>query len=305
MLDLDFAFFNLNSNEKRGLMYQKYFLDRLGPVFFSPRVDKLIQLSNLNFRGCNISMPLGPANLKMMGPEKKQMMLERSTAIVQEYNLPSMAVDRRLKEQLLELSIGFPLIFGDNFIKALTLAITGRMLSRHAIKRVVLVGEVDCFPQLVSALGAYGVPLSIQTMYPGQYEVMSYRLLYEKGYAVSTSVLNPYSWEKGDLVFLFDPEKEGLAFAFPRAYCVQLTNNGWDLAPELENQFTQNGMDSRLYNLAPIMETCLLVEAGFLSPGGEQIRTNDISREEGQKFLTIQKVGDVLGLWDLFLDKAI
>jgi hypothetical protein len=305
MLDLDFAFFNLNSNDKRGLVYRKYFLDRLGPVFFSPRVDKLIQLSNLNFRGCSISIPLGPANLSIIKPEKRQMMLERSTTIVQDYNLPSMAVDRRLKKQLLELSIGFPLIFGDNFIKALALAITANMLSRHEIKRIVIVGEVEYFPEFVSAICAYGVPLSIQTICPGQYEVMTYRLLYEKGYAVSTSALNPYSWEKGDLVFLFDPEKEGLAFAVSRAYCVQLTNNGQDLAPELENQFAKNGLVSKLYNLAPIMETCLLVEAGFLSSGGEQIRTNDISREKGRNFLTLQKVGDVLGLWDLFLDKAI
>lgn len=305
MLDLDFAFFNLNHNEKRGLVYRKYFLDRLGPVFFSPRVEKLIQLSDLNFQGCQISMPLGPGNLSLIEPETRQLMLKRSAEIVEDYKLPSMAVDRRLKQQLLELSISFPLVFGDNFIKALAVALTARMLSRREIKRVIMVGETDYFAEFISGICTYGVPLSIQTTFPARYEVMTYRLLYEQGYAVSTSVLSPQSWGSGDLVFIFDPEQETLALAFPGVCCVRLTNNGCGLVPELEARLRENGMASNLYNLAPIMETCMLAEAGFLSPGGEQIRANGANPGDGQKFLALQQVGNEMGLWDRFLDKAI
>lgn len=305
MLDLDFAFFKLSSDEKRGLFYRKQFLNRLAPVFFSPRVEKLIQLNELNFTGCQISMPLGPGNLGLIEPEKQQSMLKRCTGIVQDYQLPSMAVDRRLKRQLLKLSIGFPLVFGDNFIKALAAAITARMLSRRKIKRIIIVGEVDHYAEFISGISLCGVPLSIQTMFPAQYEVMTYRLLYEQGYAVSTSALNPHSWDAGDLVFIFDPHREGLAVAFPQACCIQLTNNVCGLAPELEAKLSRNAVESRLYNLAPIMETCMLGEAGILSPGGEQIRANEAERDDGNIFLTLQQVGEELGLWDLFLDKAI
>lgn len=305
MLDLDFAFFNLNHNEKRGLVYRKYFLDRLGPVFFSPRVEKLIQLSELNFRGCQISMPLGPGNLSLMEPETRQLMIERSADIVRDYQLPIMAVDRRLKQQLLELSISFPLVFGDNFIKALAAALTSRILSRREIKRIILVGETDYFTDFISGICAHGIPLSIQSRFPAQYEVLTYRLLYEKGYAVSTSFLSPQGWDRGDLVFIFDPREEGLAVAFPGVCCIRLTSNSCGLAPELEAKLSKNCLVNNLYNLAPIMETCMLAEAGFLSSGGERIWTNGANLDEGQKFLGLNQVGAELGLWDLFLDKAI
>jgi hypothetical protein len=305
MLDLDFAFLNLNHSEKRGLMYRKYFLDRLGPVFFSPRVEKLIQLSGLNFQGCQISMPLGPGNLSLIEPETRQLMISRSAAIAREYQLPRLAVDRRLKQHLLELSISFPLVFGDNFIKALAVALTARMLSRRELKRVILVGETEYFTDFIEAICAYGIPLSIQTRFPARYEIMAYHLLYEKGYAVSTSVLSPHTWDEGDLIFIFDPREEGAAAVLPRVCCIRLVDNSCGLAPELEAKLGRNGMLNRLYNLAPIMETCMLAEAGFLSFDGEKIGTNGANSNEGRKFLGLQQVGAELGLWDLFLDKGI
>lgn len=305
MLELDFAFFNLKHNEKRGLVYRKYFLDRLGPVFFSPRVEKLIQLNGLNYQGCQISMPLGPENLNRIEPETRYLMLKRSTDIARDYHLPSLAVDRRLKPQLLELSNSFPLVFGDNFIKALAVALTAGILSRREIKRVVLVGETAYYPDFISAICALGIPLSIQSRFPAQYEVLTYRLLYGKGYAVSTSGINPHTWDKGDLVFIFDPREEGLAVAFPQVCTILLTNSSCGLAPELEAALDRNGIVNNLYNLAPIMETCMLAEAGFLSSDGENVWTNGASPEEGQKFLGLEQIGTELGLWELFLDKAI
>ncbi|MGI5911232.1 MAG: hypothetical protein ACOX6E_01445 [Syntrophomonadaceae bacterium] len=302
MLDLDFAFFNLNHAEKRGIMSRKYFLDRLAPVFFLPRVEKLIQLTGLNFQGCQISMPLGPGNLSLIELEKRQAIFQHTTKLVKEYHLTRMAVDRRLKEQLFELSNSFPVIFGDNFIKALATALISRILSRHVIKRIIMVGEMEDFPEFLSEIGEFGVPLSIQSMYPTRYEVMTYRLLYEKGNAVSTSALNPYSWGKGDLVFVFDPAQEELTMAYANACCyVRLTNNGCNLAPELEAKLSQNGLVNCLYNLAPIMETCMLEEAGFSVRGAERVNEGS----HGRVFITLKQVGDEMGLWDLFLDKAI
>jgi hypothetical protein len=40
MLDLDFAYLNLMSKDQEGLMYRRNILDKLIPLFFSPRVKK-------------------------------------------------------------------------------------------------------------------------------------------------------------------------------------------------------------------------------------------------------------------------
>jgi len=302
MIELDFALFNLKHEEKRGLMYRKYFLDRLAPFFFLPRVERLIELGELNFRGCQISLPLGPGNLNLIEPELKQNIINQTAELAKGYELSIVAVDRRLKQQLLELSIGFPAIFGDNFIKALTYALTLRALSRRDIRRIIIVGEIDGFPQFIGGMSTLGVPISMQTINPGQYEIMNYHLLYERGYAISISALNPQSWDKKDLIFIFDPAQEGLAMVSPHSCCVCLTNNGCDLAPELENKLSKNGLVKSLYNLAPIMETCLLAEAGILSTNGEQVGAE---QPLDLDFFAIQQVGDNMGLWDLFLDKAI
>lgn len=241
----------------------------------------------------------------LLEPETRRLLLNRSADIARSYQLPGLAADRRLKRQLLELSVNFPLVLGDNFIKALAVALTVRMLSRRELKRVILVGETDYFPDFISGICAYGIPLSIQSRFPARYEVMAYRLLYEKGYAVSTSLLRPQTWDKGELVFILDPREEGAAAAFPRASCVPLTDNSRGLAPELEAWLDSNGIVNDLYNLAPIMETCMLAEAGFLPPSGENIGTNMAAMEEGRRFLELQEVGTELGLWNLFLDKAI
>ena len=62
MADLDFGFLNILYGDKKGLIYQKYFLDRLAPIFFPPRVARLVELRGLDSRICSIVLPLGPGN---------------------------------------------------------------------------------------------------------------------------------------------------------------------------------------------------------------------------------------------------
>jgi len=302
MLDLDFAFFNLINTDRRGIAFKKIFLDRLAPIFFFPRVEKLIDLRELNSRGCNIILPLGQGNLRILEPENQRAILNKSTTILNEYKLQTMAVDRRLKPQFLELSNGFSPVFGDNFIKALAFVLIRESLVKKKIGKMIIVGDTEKFPNFIEELTIYDVPISIQNYNPSRYELLAHHLLYEKGYAVSTSYLNPENWGDRDLVVMLDLDGQQLAIRYPEAFYIRLSNNSCNIAPQLEKCLLNSGIDCKLHNLAPIMESCLLSKAGFLSSSEEQDKAN---KKDGKYFILLQELGDELGLWDLFLDKII
>jgi len=44
MLDLDFAYLSLQTSDRKGLAGRKYFLDRLAPLFYGPRIARLIKV---------------------------------------------------------------------------------------------------------------------------------------------------------------------------------------------------------------------------------------------------------------------
>lgn len=305
MLDLDFAFFNLMHNERRGLFSQKSFLDRIAPVFFAPRVEKMIEIPDLQARGCNITIPLGVGNLTMLEPDTQKTMAEKSNHLVNDYQLSGLAVDRRLKPVRTRLLPETTLIFGDNFIKALAAALVARMLSRRQIKKVVIVGDMDHPERFAARICDYGLPVSIQSYHPSRYEVLNYRMLYEKGYAFATSYLDPHGWNRGDLVLVFDSE-DLPPLNRTDAFCLRLDNDSRGLSPQLESGLLRHGMQSSLYNLAPIVESCLWAQAGFLNDYAEHATNGlmeyNVDIDEADKFVTLQTLGDSLGLWDIFLD---
>jgi hypothetical protein len=57
MGELDFAFFNLIKQDKKGLFYKKGLLDRLTPFIFHPRIKNLIQLPSLDPLVCLARIP--------------------------------------------------------------------------------------------------------------------------------------------------------------------------------------------------------------------------------------------------------
>lgn len=301
MFELDFAFYNLKNADRRGIFCQKFILDRLAPVLFSPRVERLIDLRDLGARGCNIMLPLGPGNLRMLEPETQENIVNKSTAILEDFKLPAMAVDRRHKKQFSELFSNLPLVFGDNFIKALASVLVRETLSRRDIKKLVVVGDTDYFLDFISEISNLGIPVSLQSDHPSRQEILAYHLLYEKGHAVSTSYIKPQHWQRGDLVLMIDQDRQQLALTYPQAFYLRLGNDVCNLALELEQRLQQNGMDRALHNLAPILEISLLAKAGIWDHDAEQNK----AKGEGQCFLFLQELGYELGLWDLFLDKAI
>ncbi|MDD3888915.1 MAG: hypothetical protein PHR65_03225, partial [Syntrophomonadaceae bacterium] len=244
MLELDFAFFNLINTDKRGLAYRKFFLEKLAPIFFRPRIARLIDLADVHLKGCNIVLPLGRGNFQLLEEDKQQDLFNYSIHMSSEFNLPALAVDRRLKEQLLKLSNDFPLIFGDNFIKALACAYIKKWLGVRAIKKIIIAGETEYFMNFIEHIARFGRPVSIQNYNPTHYEILAYRLLYEKGSAVSTSYFNPASWEAGDFIIMLDPDQNQMAVHAPGSFCLKLANNYAGLAPELENSLMQSGLEA-------------------------------------------------------------
>lgn len=302
MLDLHFGYFNIMNNDRRGLFFQKVFLERMAPVFFAPRVEKLIEIRDLQARGCNITIPLGAGNLALLPPATRQVMAEKSRHLIDDYGLSGLAVDRRLKSLPAGCLPATPLVFGDNFVKALADALVARMVSRRDLKKIIVVGDLDNPLGFAARLCSYGLPVSVQSYHPSRYEVVSYKLLYEKGCALATSYLEPATWERGDLAIVFDGEN--LAGVHnSEAFCLRLDNSSRGWSPQLEYGLELNGIPGTLNNLAPIVESCLWFQAGFSQCYAEHARS-DLQEpvNEADSFLKLETLGDSIGLWDVFAD---
>lgn len=304
MLDLDFAFFNMREDNRKGLANRKTFLDRLAPFLFPPRVERLINFGRMGLKGCNVMLPLGEGNWSIMNQDNRGLMMEKTGAILEEYELSRMGVDRRLKGILSGHGYHLPVIYGDRFISVLAAVMVDAMISRHDIKKLVLVGDIPQIEPLINSISCYKIPISMQNYNPGRYEIMAYRLLYEEGLAVSNSYLNPQNWEKGDLIISVEHGRSNLALASPQAFYIRLDNDRSGLAPELEEVLRGSGLSPQLYTLAPILESCLLSQAGKIDHDGEEQSVNKSGkrRELHQEMI---EAGHGLGLWEPFLDKGL
>jgi len=299
MLDLDFAYLSLQTSDRKGLAGRKYFLDRLAPLFYGPRIARLIEVPQLA-AGCNIHLPLGAGNIASLPEERRQRFVEKTGQLLEELQLTRLSAERSLRQAWPNLDEYFHLVWGDDFIKALGYTLVQEVMSRRGADKIILVGDIKTYSDLLEALTVFEVPISVQSLKPVDYEVMTYRLLYDKGCAVSNSYLNPQGWEQGDLILVFDGEAESLIAAAPGQFLFRLTNSSRGLAPDLEEHLEQNGVSGRLGTIAPILETCIAAKAGFATDHAEQNRA-----KARASFQDLQAAGEELGVWDIFLDKVI
>jgi len=304
MLELDFAFLNMMNEKRQGLAARKFFLDRLAPIFYSPRVNNLIQFRDLGIKGCNVFLPLGQANWKQLEENRRTTMLTRSEGILQEYELPRMAADRRLNKLLEITAPMFPALFGENFIKVLAAVLVRNTLERHAVNKLIVVGELPELIPLLEHLGRYLIPISVQNTHPARFEYAAYKLLYERGLAVSNSYICPDTWEKGDLILLFDAACKGLALAAPHTFYFELINESRGLAPGLENDLNRAGMDDHLQTLAPILESCLYTKAGIKQVSVEKVEL-DFQVKQRAELEKLIEAGDEMGLWEAFCHQSL
>lgn len=298
MVELDFGFLSLLHDDRTGLIYQKFFLERLAPIFFPLRVARLVELPEFDSRVCSMVLPLGPGNIQHLDREKRKRLLEHHDVLMSDFRLGVLAVDRRLKEDFLSLDCKYPLVFGDFFIEVLALVQIRRIVSNYRVKKIIIVGASAHFSMLLEALSQFGVPVSIQSSRPDRYEVLAYRLLYEKGCAVSTSLFNPTEWEKGDLVVAL---ASGCDFRSYPCLCLHLGDDQYGLAPELDRRLKLSGWEGRLHHLAPLLESTMLAKAGYFESNEEPIKFNDHMLD----LPYLEGLGSQMGLWDRFLDKAL
>jgi hypothetical protein len=292
MLDLDFAFFNLINETKRGLVYKKVFLDKLAPFFFAPRLERLIKIRYIAACGGHILLPLGIDNLNVLPMGKQILMAQKTEDLLKQYQLEKLAVDRRLKNCLPRIFPERELVFGENFIKALAHVLIKGYISRYEICRLIVVGNIEELHLFIESLEQYRMPVSIQTVTPHRDEIFARQLLYEKGQAVSTSYLAPENWEPDDLVIIFD---DNIRLMDKKRITVIFLNNYSDnLAPELESELAEHNLEPKLFNLAPILESCLREKAGI----------SDTDEETVSDFFDLEELGYQRGLWDHFLDKV-
>lgn len=299
MFDLDFAYLDLQTSDRKGLAGRKYFLDRLAPLLYGPRITKLIEVPQLG-SGCNIHLPLGAGNLASLPERGQQRFLEKTGQLLEELNLTNLSAERSLRQVWPHLGEYFDLVWGDDFIKALGYTLVQETMSRRDANKIILVGDISTYTDLLEALTVFEVPISVQSLKPVDYEVMTYRLLYDKGCAVSNSYVNPQGWEKGNLILVFDGEAESLIAASPGQFLFRLTNSSRGLAPDLEEHLEQNGISGQLGTIAPILETCITVKAGINSAHAEQHMSKPTA-----PFQVLQAAGEEIGVWDIFLDKVI
>lgn len=304
MLNLDFAFFTMMENKRQGLAGWKLFLDSLAPVFLSPRVEKLIELGDLGFRGCNILLPMGIGNWTLLDGAKRSRMIEKSTELLEQYALNTMAVDRRLKDVLASDMRNDSFVYGDNFIKLLAAVLLDKAVSTKEITKLIIAGDLPGMSTFIRQISHYNIPISIQNYHPLRYENMIYRLLYEEGLAVSTSYINPHNWEEGNLLLCFDAIYRKMALASPNLFYIELSDECSGLAPEIENCLKKYGFKQQLQVLAPIMESCLYTKAGIIDLSGEE-KNLEKEQDKGKNYDKLIKAGQDMGLWIPFLDKVI
>ena len=301
MPEFDFAILNMLDHNRQGLAFKKYFLDRLAPVFFSPRVEHLIHFGDLGLSGCNVFLPLGVGNWKQLESGMRDHMWKKSEEILQDFAVANMAADRRLKKAFGPGESVFPLVFGDNFIKALAAVLVRHIIERRQVDKLILVGNMPELLPLLDSLVVYGLPISIQNQNPVRDEAIAWRLLYEKGWAVSNSYISPENWNRGDLIILFQPGYKRLAMASPGSFFLELTDESRDLAPSLENALVRVGMDNSLPILAPILESILFTKAGILRCDAEKNYLNYKPEiKSGDDLAMLIEAGEQLGLWDPF-----
>jgi len=303
VLDLDFAFFNMLNNNRQGLANRKTFLDKLAPLLFSPRVERLIYFGRLGLKGCNLMLPLGEGNWGILNQDNRGWMLARISAILAEYDLPRMGVDRRLREALNTQEHQLSLLFGDRFISLLASVLIDQAISRHDINKVVLVGDIPHLWPLIRSVAIHQIPVSLQNYCPKRYEMVVHRLLYEEGLAVSNSCINPHNWAKGDLVLTVEPDQGRIALASPQAFYIRLDDERAGMAPELEQVLQGAGLNSQMYNLAPILESCLMALAGKPDHNGEN-KYFDTEVMSVNMYREMIETGCRLGMWEPFLDKV-
>lgn len=273
----------MRQTPRRGAAGHARLLNCLAPFFYAPRMVGEIDLGLGGKKQTQVCFPLGKENWRLLREETRRRLFGKLRRFMGKENRGPVAADARLRTEF----SGYPdMVWGDSFRTALLAVLAEAYLMRHTARRLIL--AADPFPQLAEFLeysSRLDVPIMVQNLHPGRVEPLCWRLLHEKGIAVSCGRLRPELWKAGDLILSFRQEMQGLLHQKRLAGLV-LSDEGKGFAPELEERVAAAGLDGTLAVLSPLLESRLLE--------GTDGRGNVAAMiEQGKKY----------DLWGAFLDK--
>lgn len=291
------ALVNIIESERRAIRFGSGVLNRVAPLFFRPRLQTVIKMDRIGLGGFRVVIPLTSTGWSQVNDETRQKLFRQSLGVCSNNNLPLIAVNRGLSE---DLDLNHKLHTGDYLITTLALLKTELIAERMITRRVVIAGADLPFFQLARLMQErYQIPVTLQSMKPAELEAEASRMLYRDGIPLTIAPFNPQSWAQKDIIIFFHEYYAYWGELYGLGAKVNLCNNSTGHAPLLEEELKNSGINPTLENLAPLLETHILgSEEGVLSEMIECVE--DKGKEVFFYFLDKDFVGPyntLKGLW--------
>jgi hypothetical protein len=274
------ALLSLLPGEKKGPLFKPRVLNRIAPFFFSPRLRGALVIPELGLTGFRLMIFMGPTNWENMEEKNKLHFAQRVHTICVDRGISELGVSRRLDTRL------FAGCDGENFVTAWALVWIKEQVTKHKVRRLVIISDHN--PELLvqSMMERYSLPVTWQSNEPVKHEPEALKLLYRTGIPVSLAPFQPQDWEAGDLIICRGEGYANWACHYGKGSMLNLSNGSKGHAPVLEQALSKQGLDPGLHNLAPLLEA-------YCAQGS--------NRGPREIINVMEQMGD--GIWSYFLDK--
>ena len=291
------AFIDLLPSERRGIARHTRLSNYLAPVLYAPRVVGDFQpLGKDGESVLHIRLPLGKENWNQLNREVKEKLFQKLTPVFGGPEKIYAAADRRFRQEFQGYMPSESFLWGDWFQMALMLVLVRHYIQHHAVRRLIfVVEEVEHLGGFIEYIHRTGTVIMLQNLHPVYLEPFCWKMLHEKGIAVSCGGLRPQEWKKDDFIISFQPGMREVVKKYPRNHLI-LDDFSAGLAPEVENQMLHAGLDGKLAAAAPLLEYYLLKNQPQIC-GPER----GMDAEFWQNMIS---QGEKTGLWRAFLDKG-
>ncbi len=328
---MEFAFLDILPRDRRGLCTWAPARDRLAGILFRPNAKRSVVLRRLDLDTRRILLPLSSRQWQTLSQTTRLRLYASVERAAGSLRSRVLAVNRSLRLPEVAATPGDSKVLpvrGDTFIPALALAVAENEFGESGREKLWLVGDFPGMVPLISLTARLGIPVAVQTAHPSRLEPIAHRLMYEEGVAVSLGSFNPASWGKRDVVMIFEPAYLPFARDAAREWnipVIDLTDDSTSLAPRLESELQEQGIDPSLKTTAPLLEAWLWTRNGDASGipafasrplpgetsaapfGDSHSGTANLlaaARKAACEISRFKEKGHQAGLWRFFLDKA-
>ncbi len=280
-----------------GMAKNSRWFNYLAPFFYGPRIVGNIDLGIEDESLSHIQLPLGKENWRSLNPQTQNGLLNQLAVLCAQSGGLCLAVDRRFRQELQGKTEEQFVFSGDIFRLILMAVLVERSLREHEVRRLIFITEPE--PELEGFLDYFNrmdTPIMLQSLHPSKLEPFCWRMLHEKGAAVSCGALHPQEWRTDDLVISFYPGVKKMLQVSPKTAHFILDDASAGLAPELEYRAACAGLDGNFAVIAPLMEYYLLKDQ--MQVPQKKVLTD---AKEWEKLIGC---GEKSGLWSTFLDKG-